>query len=130
MTRLIPAKNALILWKKKKHQGDFDLKVVYTDKNANEKPEYRDFPYSSGRVHAKWKEMPKTQMIAECMRILFSEGVSNKEKIKKALFEFGKIEELEEIRMMYHAIYLSETMPYQGLLASVYGWDFCENDKS
>lgn len=67
-------------------------------------------------------------MFAECMKILFMEGVSNKEKVKKAIFEFGKIKELESMRMMYHALYLVQQMPYEGLIESVYAWDFCTGE--
>lgn len=126
--RLIPAKDAMIVWKAKKHQEDFDLKVYCRkyDGTVSQYDDSRLWPCSSGCAHIHWKNMTTTQQFAECMKILFSEGVSNKAKLKSAIFEFGKIKELEEMRMMYHALYYENQIPYEGLLPSFYGWDFCD----
>ena len=125
---LIPAKDAMIIWKPKKHQEDFDLKVYY--RNGPCVPEHyqdsRIWPCSSGCAYTYWAKMTPSQMFAACIKIILSEGVSNKSKVKLSLFEFGKIQELEEMRMMYHALYYETQIPYEGLLPSFYGWDFCD----
>jgi len=131
---LIPAKNAMIVWKPRKKQEDFDLKVYYQDLSVDNKefaklvqsdPHWH-YPASSGIALTIWPKLTELQMFSECMQILFREGVSNKDKIKKAIFEFGKILELREMRVMYHNLYYGEAMPFEGLEKSFYAWDFCD----
>lgn len=124
--KLIPAKNALILWKPRRKQEDFVIRVLYKTPEMRRPTIYDDWPCSSGCAFIHWAEMDESLMFAACMKILFQEGISNRDKVKMALFEFGKIEELESVRKLYHALYHSEEMTFEGLLASFYGWDFCD----
>ncbi len=130
---LIPAKNAMIVWKPRKKQEDFDLKVYYKDMTLDHKefcmimesdPHWR-YPCSGGVALTIWPKLTEVQMFSECMKILLREGVTNKKKIKTAIFEFGKILELQEMRILYHGLYYENEMPFEGLEKSFYAWDFC-----
>jgi len=135
---LIPARNAMIVWKPRKKQEDFDLKVYYKDIHLDHKefckqmesdPHWR-YPCSSGSALVVWPQLSEVQMFRECMKILFKEGVTNKEKVKGAIFEFGKILELREMRILYHGLYYEDQMPFEGLEKSFYAWDFCSGGKN
>lgn len=121
----IPAKYARIVWQPRKHQENFEIKVYFKDPSTSEDA-YSHWPFSSGNVYPFWSKLNAGQLFAECMKILFWERVSNKEKVKKALYEFGKIKELVDMRAMYHALYYHDVMPPEGLEKSFYAFDFCD----
>jgi hypothetical protein len=127
-SNFIPAKDALILWKPRKHQEDFNLKVILHKTYLDNESKWSEYPKSSGCAFVEWKGWNEAQMMGECMRILFSERVTNKEKIKEAFYQFGKIKELVNIRSLYHSLYFFNDMPRESLEMSIFGWDFCERD--
>jgi hypothetical protein len=150
-TGLIPAENAMIVWKEEKDQKNekilfftTDVKVYFypSPKDFEEGMYHDDFDYeshisklgyryahynmSSGCCTSSWMENGEQYRIAEAMRILTKEDLKDKSIIKKAIFEFGKIKEFKFMRLLYYWNYLSNDMTFDGLMNSYYDLDFCD----
>lgn len=97
-----------------------DEAIAYYDTVSRDKDPYYAFAATTGRCCSGWQNYSRDEMICECWRILLGYPTLD---IKSSLIEFGKMRELESLRIMtFRCFFISEfNEDYEEFLNHFYG---------